>query len=174
MVVAAQYEVYKNAFSGPSRTQGKLMNINEQAPLVAHKELYIQAPPEVVWKIHTDINNWNQWHPDITEAHLEGPLAVGSIFRWKSGGLTITSTIQVVEPNQRIGWTGTGFGAQASHIWTLRPHNDGTMLTTEESMQGWLVTILKLFMPTFLDKSLDVWMQSLKGKAEGSDNGKSH
>jgi hypothetical protein len=104
-------------------------------------------------------------------AELEGPLAAGSIFRWKSGGLTIASTIQVVEPNQQIGWTGKALGTRASHVWNLEPHNDGTMLTTEESMEGWLVAILKLFMPNFLERSLDTWLQSLKSKAEGSTRG---
>jgi hypothetical protein len=42
------------------------------------------------------------------------------------------------------------------------------MLTTEESMEGWLVSILKIIMPKFLEGSLDTWVQNLKGKAEGN------
>lgn len=147
------------------------MEINHQAPLVAQREIFIQASPEVVWKIHTDINNWGQWQPGIDMAKLEGPLATGSIFQWKSGGLTITSTIQIVESNQQIGWTGKALGTRASHIWMLKGYNDGTMLTTEESMEGWLISILKLIMPKFLEESLDTWLQSLKSKAEDSNNG---
>jgi hypothetical protein len=143
------------------------MKINEQATLIARKEILIQASPEAVWKIHTDINKWGQWQPAITMTNLAGPLAAGSVFQWKTGGLTLTSTLQVVEPNQRIGWTGKGLGTQASHLWSLKPHQDGTLLTTEESMQGWLVVVLKLLMPKFLDGSLDTWLQSLKRRAEG-------
>ncbi len=146
------------------------MKINSQASLTAHREIFIQAPSEVVWKTHTDINAWSQWQPGITTAKLAGPLAVGSIFQFKSGGLTITSTIQVIEPNQRIGWTGQALGTQASHIWLLTPHPNGTLLTTEESMAGWLVSLLKFVMPKFLENSLDTWLQSLKSKAEGSTN----
>jgi uncharacterized protein YndB with AHSA1/START domain len=144
------------------------MEINHQAPLVSQKEMFIQASPEVIWKIHTAINDWPQWQPTIDMANLDGPLAIGSIFQWKSGGLTITSTIQVVEPNRQVGWTGKALGTRASHTWIFKPHNGGTMLTTEESMEGWLVSILKLFMPRFLEGSLDTWVQSLKSKAEGS------
>ena len=143
------------------------MEINHQAPLVAHREIFIQASPEVVWKIHTAINDWSQWQPSIDMAKLGGTIAEGSIFQWKSGGLTITSTIQFVEPDQQIGWTGKALGTRASHIWMLNPHDDGTMLTTEESMEGWLVSILKLVTPKFLERSLDTWLQSLKIKAEG-------
>jgi hypothetical protein len=97
-------------------------------------------------------------------------LRVGSTFQWKAGGLTITATVQVVEPGRRIGWTGRALGTQAKHIWTLKPHQDGTLVTTEESMDGWFVKVMKVMMPRFLDESLDGWLQSLKQHAEGSPN----
>ena len=146
------------------------MEINQQAPLVSRKELFIQAHPDVVWKIHTAINAWSQWQPGIASARLDAPLRVGSTFQWKAGGLTITATVQVVEPGQRMGWTGRALGTQAKHIWTLKPHQDGTLVTTEESMDGWLVKVLKVMMPRFLDESLDGWLQSRKRHAEGSLN----
>jgi uncharacterized protein YndB with AHSA1/START domain len=146
------------------------MEINHQAPLVSQKEMFIQASPEEIWRIHTAINDWPQWQPTIGMANLDGPLATGSIFQWKSGGLTITSTVQVVEPNRKVGWTGKALGTRASHIWIFKPHNGGTMLATEESMEGWLISILKLIMPKFLEESLDTWLQSLKSKAESSSS----
>jgi len=45
--------------------------------------------------------------------------------------------------------------------------NGGTLVTTEESMKGWLISTLKPRMPGFLDKSLDVWVKNLENKAEG-------
>ena len=92
------------------------MEINQQAPLVARKEIFIQAPPQSVWKIHTDINSWSQWQPGIASSKLGGALKVGSVFQWKPGGMTINSTIEVVEPNERIGWTGIAIGTQARRI----------------------------------------------------------
>ena len=65
------------------------MEINQQASLVARKEIFIQAQPQVVWKIHTDINSWSHWQPGITSSKLEGALQVGSVFQWKPGGITI-------------------------------------------------------------------------------------
>ena len=92
------------------------MEINQQAPLVARKEIFIQARPQSVWKIHTDINSWSQWQPGIAFSKLEGALIAGSVFQWKPGGITINSTIEVVEPNERIGWMGTAIGTQARRI----------------------------------------------------------
>ena len=36
-------------------------------------------------------------------------------------------------------------------------------------MAGWLVSLLKLLTPTFLDRSLDVWLRDLKTKAEATN-----
>jgi uncharacterized protein YndB with AHSA1/START domain len=140
------------------------------APLTtAQKRLVIEASPEVVWKVHTDINAWSQWHSSISSARAVAPLAVGSSFKWKSSGLTITSTVHTLEPNQRISWTGKSLGTQADHTWMLQAQNWGTLVTTEESMAGWLVSLLKLLTPTFLDRSLDVWLRDLKNKAEATN-----
>lgn len=142
------------------------MDINHQAPVVTRKEVFIAAQPQVVWKIHTAVNDWNRWQPGIAQARLDGPLQVGSVFQWKAGGLTITATVQEVEPNARLGWTGRALGTQARHIWILKPHRDGTLLTTEESMDGWLARIMNVAMPAFLDQSLHAWLDSLKQQAE--------
>ena len=72
------------------------------APVTAQKRLIIEASPEVVWKVHTDVNAWSQWHRSISSARAVARLAVGSSFEWKSGGLTIASTVQTLEQNRRI------------------------------------------------------------------------
>lgn len=143
------------------------MEINPQAPLVTWKETFIQASPEAVWKIQTDINAWKEWQPDISKSQLDGTLTTGSVFRWTSGGFAITSTIQEVVPQQRIAWTGKALGSLVRHIWMFKSQNGGTLVITKESMEGWLITILKPLMPNFLDKALDVWLKNLKNKAEG-------
>jgi uncharacterized protein YndB with AHSA1/START domain len=143
------------------------MEINPQAPLVARKEIFIQASPEVVWKIQTDLNAWKEWQPDISKSQLAGTLTTGSVFKWTSGGFAVTSILQEVLPQQRIAWTGKALGSLARHIWMFKLQNGGTLVTTEESMEGWLISIMKPLMPDFLDKSLDVWVKNLKNKAEG-------
>jgi hypothetical protein len=142
------------------------MEINPQAPLIARKHVFIQAPPQVVWKIQTDINNWSRWQPDITASSLDSSLIVGSVFRWKSGRLNVTSTIQVISPSQEMGWIGRALGAHAEHVWRLTPQDSGTLVTTEESMEGWPIRLMKFINPKFLDDSLDTWLHSLKTQAE--------
>jgi hypothetical protein len=147
------------------------MEVNRHAPLFSHKDIFIEVPPQIVWNIQTDINNWSKWQPAITASKLGSPLAVGSVFRWRSGGLNVTSTVQVLEPNELIGWTGKSLGAQARHIWRFLAQQNGTLVTTEESMEGWSVRLLKLVIPKFLDNSLDIWLRNLKIQAVNNGEG---
>ncbi|MVF23699.1 hypothetical protein EVC37_19090 [Methylocaldum sp. BRCS4] len=142
------------------------MIIDRHAPLTARKEIVVAAPVDVVWNIHTDIERWPEWQPDISSISLEGTLAPGTLFRWKAQGLKITSTLQEVEPQRGIGWTGVALGMKAIHIWKFESQDNSTRVVTEESLSGWLARLLKLFDPAFLDKSLEASLRLLKAKAE--------
>ena len=56
---------------------------------------------------------------DVASADLRGPLAPGTEFRWKSGGSSIVSILQEIEPKRRIAWTGRTLGIRAVHVWTF-------------------------------------------------------
>ena len=57
-------------------------------------------------------------------------------------------------------------GARAIHVWRLEPTGEGTRVVTEESMEGWPVSLLKGFFQKTLDKTLDAWLPALKTRAE--------
>lgn len=142
------------------------MNIDQSAPMSARKEIIIVASVEKVWSILTDIEHWPEWQSDITSVQLDGNLTKGTTFHWKAKGLHMTSTLQEVESNRRITWTGVTMGMKAIHIWMLEPQSNGTRVITEESLSGWLTRLLKTFDPTFLEKSLEASLQVLKTRVE--------
>jgi uncharacterized protein YndB with AHSA1/START domain len=143
------------------------MKIDYNAPLHAEKDILISAPLEKVWSEITQIDQWSNWQPDVTTSKLDGVLATGTMFYWKAKGLNITSTIQILEPMQSIGWTGKSLGMQAIHIWTFEKRKDSVYVKTEESLSGWFPRVLKLFDPKFLEKSLQNSLQVLKAHVEG-------
>ncbi|PZO44226.1 MAG: polyketide cyclase/dehydrase and lipid transport [Pseudanabaena frigida] len=142
------------------------MEINSQAPAIARHEITINASSEKVWEVLTNINDWTAWHPNISESKLEGLLQSGTTFRWKSGGMAILSTLQEVEPQRRLSWTGKAIGTKAIHVWILEPCENGMLVRTEESFEGWLVSLLRGMMQGMLDTSLQAWLVLLKQKAE--------
>lgn len=144
------------------------MDANQDAPAFAHHEIYIEAPPERVWVLISDIDRWNLWQPDIASASLAGPLVRGSTFKWTSGRTGVSSVLEEVDPPRRLGWTGRAMGARAKHLWILEPQGSGTKVSTRESFEGLVVVLLKKRMQRLLDDSLQKWLVLLKEAAEGS------
>jgi uncharacterized protein YndB with AHSA1/START domain len=142
------------------------INIDQNAPMIARKEILISAPIEKIWMLETDIERWPEWQPGVSAAHLDGDLAAGHVFRWKAQGLSITSTLQLVERPRRIGWTGKAIGIDAVHVWTFEPRGTDTRVVSEESWSGWFTRILKLLDDKMLEKSVEKSLQFLKMKAE--------
>ncbi len=142
------------------------MKIDNNASLSAEKDILISAPLDKVWSEFTKIDQWPKWRPGVTFSKLDGPLAVGAVFTWKENGLSVTSTIQLFEPMQRIGWRGKSLGMQAQIIWTFERRNDGTYVKNEASLSGWLFRLLRLFDSNLLEKSMLGSLRALKAYVE--------
>ena len=95
------------------------MEINSNAPVISSHEITISAPLESVWRVHTEIDSWPQWNPDIAKAHPSGPIAVGTVFRWETAGMEIPSTIGEVVPLKKLAWSGETGGILGIHVWNL-------------------------------------------------------
>src|SRR4051794_34482200 len=78
------------------------MEIDRNAPATAEGELRIDADPQTVFAVISAIDQWPSWNPDITSVQLQGPVQPGTVFRWKAGPSSLTSTLQVVDPPTEI------------------------------------------------------------------------
>ncbi|HVZ55347.1 MAG TPA: SRPBCC family protein [Chitinophagaceae bacterium] len=140
--------------------------INKQAPVSCIRSIRISAAPAPVWELLSDINKWPAWQPDISRAALHGDLAPATGFSWKTGGASIRSILHTVEPGHGLGWTGKTMGMQAIHNWTLHPVAGGTEVRVEESLEGWLVVLLRRMFQKNLEQGMDRWLRYLKQAAE--------
>ena len=139
---------------------------NPDAPARTDQTMRIQASPERVWQVLSQIDRWATWQSDIHQPHLNGPLQPGTSFDWKTGGVPIHSTLHTVEPGRALGWSGTTFGAFAVHNWTLTVGAGYTDVRVEEGMEGWLVRLLKPVFQRSLGASITLWLALLKQEAE--------
>ncbi len=140
--------------------------INEKAPVTAHKSIVIRASAETVWALLTDITQWPNWYAGIQQAKLKSTLAKGAHFDWKSGGVTIHSTLHTVIPMRALGWTGTTIGLTAIHNWTLETGDDGVTVYVEESLQGVLAVLFRRTFQKNLEQGMQAWLEALKTAAE--------
>lgn len=151
----------------PAPIAAPLMDVDRSAPVIASAEAFVHAPPTVVWAVQSDLTRWSSWNPDVGALDLRGPLAPGTDFRWKGGGLPIRSTLQVVDAPRRIGWTGRApLGLHAVHVWTFEAVDGGTRVRTEESFAGPLPRLLPGVFRRMLADALEKGLAALKAEAE--------
>jgi hypothetical protein len=129
-------------------------------------QIQIAATPERVWDLLSNIDQWPKWNALVQTAKLSGPLRPGSVFKWKSKGLTIISTLREVTPNQRLTWTGNAFGTRAIHTWEIEGTDQGVVLCTAESFNGWLPKLMPKTMQRTLDETLPSWLKAIKSEVE--------
>ncbi len=138
--------------------------IPEKTSVKASEAIEINASVEKVWNLISDIDNWKGWMPNVTEVKLKGKPAVDVEFDWTNNGTEIHSKIGILEMNKKIGWSGVASIAKAAHIWELNERNGRTIVKTEESFDGFMLSIF--FGKKKLSDSLKEWLLQLKKAAE--------
>ena len=136
------------------------------APVFASGEIQIAAPPEVVWDVVANIDQWPEWNPGVSDVSLDGPIAAGTTFKWKAGRSKITSKFERVDRPRSIAWTGKTIGIPAKHVWEMEPVDNGTLLRTEESWGGWLTRLLRRKLQAMLNEAVHKGLQATKTEAE--------
>jgi uncharacterized membrane protein len=88
----------------------------------------IDRPPEVVWKVYSDIASWPEWTQSVTSAALdpEGPLAIGSRASIKQPRLPrVEWTVTALRPDRSWMWESKAPGATTVATHVLTPLDDG-------------------------------------------------
>lgn len=143
------------------------MNIDTQAPVFQTAQIRIAAAPEKVWAVLADLANWPRWNDRITRMRIDATPAPGVPFRWTVNGAAIRSVLHTVTPCRAIGWSGVTFGGSAIHNWQLEPQNGHTVVSVQESMQGWLIRLFKNKMNRDLARDMAQWLEKLRQQCEG-------
>lgn len=141
----------------------------QNCPVHVRNELDMAAQPQRVWAWLVRAPLWPSWYVNSANLRiLEGAgevLEPGTRFRWKTFGVTITSTVLEYIPNERLAWDAKGIGVDAYHAWLLRPSAKGCDVLTEETQHGWLARLGQLFLPKRMSKYHQIWLESLQDKA---------
>jgi hypothetical protein len=142
------------------------MQIDPNSRVSHSASIEIDASAQKVWDVMSDIENWPKWNSDIKSAKLNGRLYKGTTFTWKAGPGTITSTLEVVNKPSLLGWSGKLFGIKAVHIWRIASKDMKTVVTTEESWDGFLPKIFRNSSKKTLKKAIDNGLVQLKKAVE--------
>lgn len=139
------------------------------SPVHVRNELDIAASQDRAWAWLTRVTQWPSWYHNSANIEiLEGSgveLVEAMQFRWKTFGITITSTVLEYIPNERIAWDAHALCLNAYHAWVLQPSTNGCRILTEESQHGWLARLSNLFMPDRMSKYHQRWLEALERQA---------
>jgi hypothetical protein len=134
--------------------------------------IQIDAPPETVWAVLTDLDRYQDWNPLFREA--SGQVAVGNRIKLRSvqpaNGrmMTVQPKITVADPGAELRWVASLPGIMSGeHLFKLTPADGGTRLEQSETFRG----LLTAFSGKTLAKagaSFQALNEALKQRAEGS------
>jgi hypothetical protein len=142
------------------------MDIDRTAPAYAEGSIAVDAPRDAVWNVLTDFTSWPNWSPGVKSMRIDGPVAIGARFRWKSGPGTIKSRIEQLDAPRAVAWSGTTVGIKAQHAWELDEVDGRTTVTTRESWRGLVVRLLHHSLQPTLQQAIDDGLVALKAETE--------
>lgn len=144
-----------------------------QSKFYVHNEIEIEAKPEVVWGFLIDALQWESWYEGAKHVSFIHPddtvLTAQSAFRWKTMGLKFESTIKQFEPHRVLAWESKKKSIQGYHVWLIIPTARGCTVITDESQNGWLTSLEKIFQGKKLKRQHDHWLAELKKKSENQN-----
>ena len=145
-----------------------------------HTQINIEAAPEVVWQVLTDLDRYPDWNPFIVSA--EGSAEVGERLTNRmqppgGKGITFKPTVTVVEPSVTFEWLGRlGLPGifDGRHRFDLAPNeNGGTLVTHSEQLDGILVRLMRKSLDSQTMAGFEAMNVALKARAEVAAGGES-
>ena len=135
--------------------------------------IQIDAPPDAVWAVLTDLDQYPEWNPLFREA--SGQVAVGSRITLRSvhpasGRLmTVRPKITVADPGAELRWQSSLPGIiSGEHCFALTPADGGTRLEQSETYRGFLAAFPgKTFARA--EASFQALNEALRTRAEEAD-----
>lgn len=131
------------------------MDADHGAAICESSEIVIDATAETIWDTLTDFNSWPRWMPGVKSVSLNGPVEIGTRFKWKAGPGTIRSEILESSRARSVGWKGRTLGITAVHVWRIEEQGPGVRTWTEESWDGLLARVLRAPLAKTVKKALD-------------------
>lgn len=143
--------------------QAKEGKINENASIRDKQSAIINAPILDVWNLLVNVSAWPEWNDEIKKVHCE-KVEEGAEFDWTIRHMHLRSKFQVIQEPTLMTWVGKSNFVKAIFVWELEASDEQTIVTVEESVEGFVVPIFNNH--TKLHDILVDWLKALKEKAE--------
>jgi uncharacterized protein YndB with AHSA1/START domain len=129
-----------------------------------HTTRHVDAPPERVWDVLTDVARWPEWTPTVTSVERldDGPLAVGSQVVLRQPRLPKASwTVTEVVAGRRFTWEATSPGIRSVASHEVVTETDGSRVTLELTQHGPMGAVAALAWRRLTQRYVDLEAESL-------------
>jgi carbon monoxide dehydrogenase subunit G len=129
----------------------------------------IDAPPESVWAIWSEIERWSEWTASISKIDklAPGPLAIGLRACVRQPKLPIAIwRVTDVEENRGFTWVSKSPGARVTGIHTIEPTANGSRATLRLVFAGPLAVLFGWLTRSLTQRYLQLEANGLKARSE--------
>ena len=130
----------------------------------------IDAPPERVWGVMSNVERWPEWTASVERAERldDGPLQVGSRARLKQPKFPpVVWEVTDLEPGRSFSWTARNVGLTSVGHHRVIPRADGGVTVRLGLHQaGTLSPLLALFTAKLTRRYVETEAQGLKHRCE--------
>lgn len=141
-------------------------------------EIEIQASPEKVWQILTDLDKWTEWNPFITIAtgnpHIGEKVDIN--VHSESKEMTLHCTVIKVEQAKELCWkyhVGSPVLFRGEHSFIIeKSRGNQVRFIDREMFNGLFVPLQARDIDTHSRQGFELMDQALKARAEQSDTSK--
>ncbi|WP_218717106.1 DUF1731 domain-containing protein [Nocardia sp. MH4] len=106
---------------------------------------FLALPPESVWSVLGDLEQWPEWNPGVRSVRMHGPVAVGATGDYLPNSQTAARvhgrfggpfTVTAVVPNRELSIEQPEPAGIMHLTWRLTPRDGGTEITQELRFTG--------------------------------------
>jgi len=131
----------------------------------------IQAPPDRVWAIMSDVRRWHEWTASITSIRRldEGPLRVGSRAMVRQPKIPPALwRVTDLDEGRRFSWVTGSPIARATGHHSVEPLADGSRATLALEFSGILGALFARLLDDINRRYLTMEANGLKARSEGT------
>lgn len=135
-------------------------------------EIQINAKPQQIWEILTDLDKYREWNPFIKSIKgeiIEGKKLEVLISPPNTKEMTFKPTVLSAKTNSEFRWLGHFLFPgifDGEHIFTIEGNENGSLLVQKEIFKGLLVPIVWSNMKKNTKTGFELMNKALKQRAE--------
>src|SRR5437899_3116394 len=115
-------------------------------PRHIERTIHINAPPDAVWAVMTDVERWPEWTKSekSVERLEDGPFVLGSTAKLRIRRAPATGVWRVTEftEGRSFTWENASAGVHGVATHLIEPDGDGSKVTLSVTLSGLVATLL--------------------------------